>query len=197
MRERHHQDGVTLVELMVVVAILGVLASVATYLFARQTRKARASEVAAMFGELKLREENFYLENDQYLSTGEDDSDYFPSASPPGSSPQSFDLAESAAPPSPQDEKWPGPAWRTLKVNPGPSELYCVYVAIAGRAGDDTNVGSQASGEPFGLGGTDLPVPASDWYYLMAECDLDSDGTPSRYFTLSDTEKTIVENRGE
>lgn len=190
------QDGVTLLELMIVVAILGVLATIAIFMFTRHANKAKASEVAAMFGELKLKQQAFHLENEEYLSTGANDDDYFPTATAPAGSPQSYDLATSAVPPAPQDTKYPGPSWQTLKMNPAKAELYCVYVAIAGAGGDDTNVGPKASGAPFNLGGS-LAVPASNWFYLMAECDFDSDGSPSRYFTLSDTEGTITQNPGE
>jgi prepilin-type N-terminal cleavage/methylation domain-containing protein len=197
MPSGRRQDGITLLELMIVVAILGVLATIAVFMFSRHADKAKASEVAAMFGELKLREQGFHLENETYLSTGADDDDYFPTASAPGDSPQTYDLAASSAPPAPQDVKFPGPAWVTLKMNPPKAELYCVYVAIAGDGGDATNAGPKATAAPFSLGGADLPVPAANWFYLMAECDFDQDGTPSRYFTLSDTEGTITENPGE
>ena len=190
------QDGITLLELMVVVAILGVLATVAVVMFTRHAEKAKASEVATMFGELKLRQQAFYLENDEYLMTGADDTDYFPTATAPGKEAQIYDLAASSAPPSPQDVKFPGPAWQTLKMNPPKAELYCVYVAIAGAGGDATNVGPNASNATFNLSGT-LPVPAANWFYLMAECDFNGNGTPARYFTLSDTEGIVVENPGE
>ena len=190
------QDGVTLLELMVVVAILGVLATVAVVMFTRHAEKAKASEVATMFGELKLRQQAFYLENDEYLMTGADDTDYFPTATAPGKEPQTYDLATSSAPPAPQDVKFPGPAWQTLKMNPPKAELYCVYVAIAGVGGDATNVGPNATNATFNLNGT-LPVPAANWFYLMAECDFNGNGTPARYFTLSDTEGIVVENPGE
>jgi prepilin-type N-terminal cleavage/methylation domain-containing protein len=197
MPSGRRQDGITLLELMIVVAILGVLATIAVFMFTRHANKAKASEVAAMFGELKLREQSFHLENETYLSTGTADDDYFPTASAPGDNPQTYDLAASSPPPAPQDVKFPGPAWVTLKMNPPKVELYCVYVAIAGDGGDLTNAGPKATGAPFNLGGADLPVPAANWFYLMAECDFDQDGTPSRYFTLSDTEGTITENPGE
>lgn len=193
---RQGQDGITLLELMIVVAILGVLATIAVFMFTRHANKAKSSEVASMFGELKLREQAFHLENEEYLATGVDDDDYFPSASAPGKTAQTFDLAASPAPPAPQDAKYPGPAWQTLKMSPPKAELYCVYVAIAGAGGDGSNVGPKASAEPFNLGGT-LPIPAASWFYLMAECDFDGDGTPARYFSLSDTEGIVVENPGE
>ena len=190
------QGGITLLELMVVVAILGILATVAVFMFTRHAEKAKSSEVAAMFGEMKLRQQAFYLENDEYLRTGADDTDFFPTASAPGKEPQTYDLALSAVPPAPQDTKFPGPSWQTLKMNPAKAELYCVYVAIAGAGGDDTNVGPNAANATFNLGGT-LPVPVANWFYLMAECDFNGNGTPARYFTLSDTEGTVVENPGE
>jgi type IV pilus assembly protein PilA len=190
------EGGITLLELMVVVAILGILATVAVVMFTRHAEKAKSSEVATMFGELKLRQQAFYLENDEYLQTGTDDDDYFPTASAPGKTPQTYDLALSSAPPAPQDAKYPGPAWQTLKMNPAKAELYCVYVAIAGAGGDAANVGPKASAAPFNLTGT-LPIPAANWFYLMAECDFNGNGTPARYFSLSDTEGIVVENPGE
>jgi prepilin-type N-terminal cleavage/methylation domain-containing protein len=189
--------GFTLMELMIVVAIVGVLATLAIFMFTRHVAKAKASEVNAMFGELKLRQQQFHLENEEFLSTGANDNAYFPSASPPGSSPQTFDLAASSAPPSPQDTEFPGPSWQTLKINPDKAELYCVYVAIAGPGGDGGNAGPKATGAPFNLGGGALPIPVVNWFYLMAECDFDGDGATSTYFTLSDTEGMIVDNQGE
>lgn len=174
--------GFTLMELMIVVAIVGILASLAIFMFTRHIAKAKASEVPAVFGELKLREQQYHLENEEYLSTGANDDDYFPTTTPPGKSPQSF------APLSAE--------LTSLKMSPDKAEYYCVYVAIAGAGGDDTNVGPKAGGAPFNLGGA-LALPATNWFYLMAECDFDGDGTSAVYFTLSETEGTIVQNPGE
>ena len=196
MGGRPRTGGFTLMELMIVVAIVGILASLAVFMFTRHVAKAKASEVPAMFAELKLRQQQFHLENEEYLSTGADDTAAFPSVSPPGSSPQSYDLGTSAVPPLPQGTKYPDPSWRTLRVSPDKTQLYCVYVAIAGPGGDDTNVGPKATGGPFNLGGA-LAIPAVNWFYLMAQCDFDGDGDTSTYFTLSDTEGTIVSNPGE
>ena len=187
-----HQGGITLIELVVVVAIIGILAGVAIFMFTRQTRKAKAAEVVAMFGEMKIRQAAFYLENDTYLPTAADDTGFFPSSTPPAGSTQTFDLTASDPPPEPYQEKWPDPAWKTLRINPDRASLHCVYLVQAGEGGDDTNIGSVASGT-FGL----TAAPATDWFYLLAECDFDGDGTPSRYFTLGDSKETLKENEGE
>jgi prepilin-type N-terminal cleavage/methylation domain-containing protein len=180
MRGGRQAGGFTLMELMIVVAIIGILATLAVFMFTKHVAKAKASEVPALFAELKIREQQYHLENEQYLSTGANDDDYFPSATPPGSSPQSYSRDDNAA-------------WKSLKVNSDKTQLYCVYVAIAGLGDDDANIGPKADGAPFNL----TEAPATNWYYLMAECDFDGDGNTSIYYALSDTEGTIVSNPGE
>jgi prepilin-type N-terminal cleavage/methylation domain-containing protein len=182
MGERRRAGGFTLMELMIVVAIIGILATIAVFMFTKHVAKARASEVPGMFAELKLREQQYHLENEVYLATGTNDTDFFPTGSP-GSTARPFDITLN-------------PAWQALKLNPDKTLLYCVYVVRSGAGGDATNVGATASGAPFNLGGT-LALPAINWFYLLASCDFDGDGNTSTYFTLSDTEGTIVSNPGE
>jgi type II secretory pathway pseudopilin PulG len=56
--------------MMVTVAIIALLAAVVVPQFTRETRKSKAStEVAAMFGELTVRQEQYKLENGEYLTT--------------------------------------------------------------------------------------------------------------------------------
>ena len=65
MKRTHgRQSGFTLLEIMIVVALIGILAAIALPSFTRESRKAKGdSEVAAFFGELKVREEQYALEN--------------------------------------------------------------------------------------------------------------------------------------
>ncbi len=169
------QSGFTLIELMVVVVIVGVLASVAVWYFGRTTRTAKASEVHAMFAELRNRELQYHNEYNTYLSTGTSDTDYWPT--PPSRT------AKSIA---------PMPAsWVSLRLTPGKSALYCGYVAIAGDANDATNLGPAAT--KFGL----TAAPVRDWFYLVAECDFDSDpANNSFYFTHSGITNIMELNPG-
>ncbi len=60
------REGFTLVELMVVVAIIGVLASIALPQYAKFTAKARQSEVRVALGAVYTIEQSFATENSTY-----------------------------------------------------------------------------------------------------------------------------------
>jgi prepilin-type N-terminal cleavage/methylation domain-containing protein len=60
--------GFTLIELMVVVIIVGILASVAIPLYRSNVRKAAATEGAAFLGSLLTQERVYYAENSTYSS---------------------------------------------------------------------------------------------------------------------------------
>ena len=62
------QHGFTLIELMVTVAILAVVASIAIPAYNGYITTARMSEANNALAELKLAEEEYYLENNTYFS---------------------------------------------------------------------------------------------------------------------------------
>ncbi len=130
-----------------------------------------------MFTELRLRQEAYHVENGAYLSTGADESDAFP-ASPSG--------------PSGGTEIQPMPAtWTALRLRPGRDTVLCTYVSMAGDGGDDTNLGAVA--QSFGMDS----APATNWYYLLAECDMDGNSSVnSFYFSRSDTTGVAKRNEG-
>jgi prepilin-type N-terminal cleavage/methylation domain-containing protein len=174
-RGRGGQAGLTLIELMIAVAIIGILASVAVFLYKRQVRRARASEVSAMFAEFHTRQEQYYIENNSYLATGANESARHP-ASPSG-------------PDSPTTLSPLPPDWSSLRMSPAYTAVYCAYVARAGAAGAATGAIAQSLGVPAS--------PTQDWYYLLAECDFDGDSTTnSIYLSTNLFEGLLVQNEG-
>lgn len=63
------QLGLTLVELMVVVAVLAVLASIAYPLFTNQVQKARRADAKIALHNIALAQERYYTINGEYAGT--------------------------------------------------------------------------------------------------------------------------------
>src|SRR5512145_2725128 len=65
----HPSRGYTLVETMIVVVIIGVLATLATYGVRRYIRRAKSAEARQMILSIKAGEESYREETYKYLST--------------------------------------------------------------------------------------------------------------------------------
>ena len=70
--------GFTLVELMFVVAILGVLSVVAVASYKGYMKKARAQEAIAMLMDIKLKQETYFMTYSQFVDTGATPEAMFP-----------------------------------------------------------------------------------------------------------------------
>ena len=62
-------QGVTLIELMIVVVIIGVLAATAIPAFQRQVIRARAAEAPAVLGRIRMNQESYRSEFGQYYGS--------------------------------------------------------------------------------------------------------------------------------
>jgi prepilin-type N-terminal cleavage/methylation domain-containing protein len=169
------QRGFTLIEIMIAVAIIGVLVALAIFSWGKSVRKGRGAEAQAFFAALRVAEEQYHLENGTYLSTSSSEAVTHPAS--PVKTIQTF---------------LPLPAsWTQLRVQLPEQNGYCGYVAIAGAANDATGIGAMATA--FGL----TSAPATDWYYLLAHCDLDGDSTrDSYYFTWSGDTTVLKQDEG-
>ncbi len=170
MRDR--QSGFTLIEMLVTMAVIAILAVIALPSFFSESRKTKAfSEVQPMFNDLRTRLEQFLQENGKYPPTiGEGT------------------LHPSTAPSITRQALNPLPAtWQALKVRiSGADEVYCGYTWVTGLANDASNIGPEAGAftPPFA-------TPVTDWYYLLAKCDMDGDGTTFSFYFTSSTDPTI------
>lgn len=68
-RSRRSQSGFTLVELVIAVAVIGILASVAVPQFQRYTMKSKRSEAYTYLTDIYRKQMSFYLENKRYGTT--------------------------------------------------------------------------------------------------------------------------------
>lgn len=170
MRDR--DAGFTLVELMVTIAVISILAVIALPSFMSESRKTKAfSEVQPMFNDLRIRLEQYLQENGRYPPTiGEGT---LHPAGPPGTTQRPIN---------------PLPAeWQAIKVRiSGIDAVYCGYTWVTGLASDGTNIGPKAAAAPL-----NFVAPSTDWYYLLAKCDMDGDGSVFSFYFASSVDSTI------
>jgi prepilin-type N-terminal cleavage/methylation domain-containing protein len=178
--------GMTLIELMIVVVIIGILAAISVVGYGKYIARARLSEANAVLAEFSAKEQLYFLEAGQYTevhasttafpSTSEDAAEFWPSdpsaAFDSRRTPKSIYNGSGVLPDT----------WRRLGVRPRWQSLYCTYLVNAGGAG---NV-------PPGTVGPTLwgATPNIPWFYTLAACNLMKDaGWPN---TASDKYVTVV-----
>lgn len=178
MAKRQTERGFTLIEMMVAVAVLGILAAIVIPSFIKDSRKGRSkSEVQSVFSDLRTRMDQYFQENGQYPATiGE--GTLFPAS--PSSTKQSIITSMPTA-------------WTALKVRISGSDMVnCGYTWVTGAANTGTNIGAVAAAAPF-----NFTAPVTAWYYLLARCNLDNSATVDTYYVSTSVDPTIkVINEG-
>ncbi len=168
------REGLTLVELMVVIVIVGVLAAIAVPAFGSYVYKSRASEATSFLGQIRQRQESYRSEFGQYACA--------PVAPCPQLTFTAFTPA--ALPPKGQVQSWVSTVeWDQLGARPdGPVRFQ--YATIAGPPG------TTPAGVP-GYDGSDF------WFVAQARGDLDDDGTVVTFEAYSaSTQVYVSEDKG-
>jgi prepilin-type N-terminal cleavage/methylation domain-containing protein len=166
MALQRNKHGFTLVELMIVVAIIGVLAVVAGTAYRRYMDSGRTAEAMSMLGEIRAKEEAYRAEFSTYTgwSAGsETAANSLPAVD------NTTCTTGSTKEPCPKAIPVTNVYWSGLGINAGRNSLYCGYILNADIAGK--TVTGTIGGNLLGTAPQTLP-----WWYAIAICD--NDGTP-------------------
>lgn len=153
MRSRRSQSGFTLMELMITVAIVGVLAAIAIPTFSGYVQRSRTTEATSFLAEIKQRQESYRAEFTQYANV---------MAPNPAAVPMGGEQTGWGAPP---------PAgWLQLGASPD-APVRFQYDTIAGLPNQAVGAGLGGCGNPAaGVVNTEF------WFVAQAVADLDGDG---------------------
>ncbi len=175
---RARQRGYTLAELMVVVLMVGVLATLAVIGIRKYIFAAKTSEAINMIGSIKAAEEAYKDETHSYLNVSSSLTSYYPMTKPGKTKyhwvqPGHADIA----------------GWSSLGTNPN-TVVQFGYAVVAGAQTDA--IPQPGTTEVF-----DWPNPGGPWYVVKAVSDLDENGVESVYVSSSFTTEIHVEREGE
>ncbi|MGB8330750.1 MAG: prepilin-type N-terminal cleavage/methylation domain-containing protein [Polyangiales bacterium] len=150
MSRHFRSTGFTTIELLIGVAIVGILAALAIPTFKSYVYKGRVAEAVTILNEIKTRQEAYRSRFGNYAAVsggGEWSTANYTPNTVPGAQPVT----------------WPSsPGWEELGLNP-PGSVRFRYATVAGQPGSAPPAGSNLDGNEF-------------WFAAQAEGDLDGDG---------------------
>jgi prepilin-type N-terminal cleavage/methylation domain-containing protein len=162
MTRRKHNLGFTLVELMIVVAILGILSVVAFAAYGIYIRESRNAEATSILADIRLKQEAYRGTFHRYATVEASCDNWVPRGTP--------DAQSASAGGIPQSCKL---AWRQLGIA-FPDSLYFVYDSRAGAPTSEALSGWYADANTNDF-----------WYAAAAVQDLDGNGECAGFKVVS------------
>jgi prepilin-type N-terminal cleavage/methylation domain-containing protein len=183
--------GMSLVELMIVVVIIGILAAISVVGYRKYIARARLSEATAMLAEFAAKEQLYFLDNGQFIeahnsnnlnypSVNENSSEFWPHdpAVPWDSAREAFSVYDSSTTKLPT-------SWSRLGVRPRWRQLFCTYLVNAGSP--------PTSAWPPGPIGASMwtSQPNVPWFYALGACTLNGSGHSATILSLTHDSPSI------
>jgi type IV pilus assembly protein PilA len=160
--------GFTLIELMIVVVIVGILAALAVVGYRKLVQSSHISEAQHMVQDIRVAQESYHSETQQYACISNNLQAYYPSASPTGRMVWAWGAACTNC--------VTGMDWSLLPLHVDGPVLFG-YATVGGAA--NTTPATQAGVGSVPVSGQSLTFPSPspvDWFIVAAGCDLDNDG---------------------
>lgn len=172
-RQRESERAFTLVELMIVVAITGVLAALATYGVRKYMMEAKKAEASSILVQIRAAEEAYKDETFEYVGLTEFTA-WHPTNTP-GTGKNGWRSGSTAM----------TPTMNALGVVPDGPVIYS-YGVVAKNSGDMPDIPTVKS--------WDFPAATSPFYIAMAKGDLDGDGRFTYALSHSDTAEIYIDD---
>lgn len=181
-RERRDLErGFTLVELTIVVVIIGVMATLATYGLSQYLRRSKTAEAVQMIGAIKAGQEAFLDETFRYYDVSTTLDNLYPSTGDWDQKIQ-WGAGDLAA------------RWLNIGIAPE-APVQFRYACIAGLPTAMPTDGALGTGVDYNLAA--VASRPSHWYLVKAVADFDGDGTQSVFVGSSFSSEIYSQNAGE
>lgn len=176
---RRAQRGFTMVELLAVVAMIGILAALAVVGYKRYLGASHSGDAKVIMGAIRIAEESYRAETLSYLSCSASLTDWYPKA------PNAGHKHHWIYPGHPQAAQW-----RQLNVATDSPTRYG-FAVVAGLPG-------QAPPAPATVSQPTWPSPTTEpWYVIQAAGDDDGDNTWAYFVTSSFNGEIYAEQEDE
>jgi type IV pilus assembly protein PilA len=180
----------TLIELMIVVAIIGVVAVLASVGYGRWSRSAKMAEATNLVASIKNAQENYFSQAGHYLDVSKN---LEPGNLYPAKTPTSSKVVWGA------DCTWCNADWKRLGIK-ADAPVYFGYATVADDATDPTGRGIVVATEKGPIdwtteaGGVKINKP---WYIVRAMADANDNGKYAQVIGFSFGSRIITDNEGE